>query len=75
MSLRQSAGSRLPSVSRAGAPTNRVLVGDCLEELAKLPNASVDFLELSRRNSTLAHPRTCSRAGSRRTAGNSNGVI
>jgi modification methylase len=36
MSLRQ----RGPS----GPPTNRVLVGDCLEELAKLPDASVDLV-------------------------------
>ena len=28
----------------AGLPTNRVLVGDCLEELAKLPAASVDLV-------------------------------
>jgi modification methylase len=28
----------------AGLPTNRVLVGDCLEELAKLPPASVDLV-------------------------------
>jgi modification methylase len=27
----------------AGAPTNRVLVGDCLEQLAGLPSASVDL--------------------------------
>jgi modification methylase len=36
MSLRQRA--------RAGLPVNRVLVGDCLEELAKLPDASVDLV-------------------------------
>src|SRR5882724_431220 len=28
----------------AGLPTSRVLVGDCLEELAKLPDASVDLV-------------------------------
>jgi modification methylase len=36
MSLRQ----RAP----AGLPTNRVLIGDCLEELARLPDASVDLV-------------------------------
>jgi modification methylase len=30
--------------ARAGLPINRVLVGDCLEELAKLPTASVDLI-------------------------------
>jgi modification methylase len=30
--------------ARAGLPVNRVLVGDCLEELAKLPTASVDLV-------------------------------
>jgi modification methylase len=30
--------------ARAGLPVNRVLVGDCLEELAKLPTASVDLI-------------------------------
>ena len=36
----------MSSASRgpAGLPTNRVLVGDCLEELAKLPDASVDLV-------------------------------
>src|SRR5215468_2281697 len=28
----------------AGPPTNRVIVGDCLEELAKLPDACVDLV-------------------------------
>jgi modification methylase len=30
--------------ARAGLPINRVLVGDCLEELARLPTASVDLI-------------------------------
>ena len=36
----------MSSVSRrpAGLPTNRVIVGDCLEQLAKLPSASVDLV-------------------------------
>jgi modification methylase len=36
MSLRQRA--------RAGLPVNRVLVGDCLEELARLPDQSIDLV-------------------------------
>jgi modification methylase len=44
MSLRQ----RAPKGLRVGLPgavaPNRVLVGDCLEELAKLPDASVDLV-------------------------------
>ena len=44
MSLRQ----RVPKGLRVGlpqaAPANRVLVGDCLEELARLPDASVDLV-------------------------------
>jgi len=48
MSLRQRARSRGP-ISLAGAlprdlPHNRVLIGDCLEELARLPAASVDLV-------------------------------
>src|SRR6478736_10183061 len=35
-----SSASRRP----AGLPTNRVIVGDCLEELSKLPDASVDLV-------------------------------
>src|SRR6478672_9905840 len=36
----------MSSASRgpAGLPTNRVIVGDCLEELTKLPSASVDLV-------------------------------
>src|SRR5260221_5136302 len=36
----------MSSASRgpAGLPANRVLVGDCLQELAKLPDASVDLV-------------------------------
>jgi len=44
MSLRQ----RVPKGLRVGlpqaVPANRVLVGDCLEELARLPDASVDLV-------------------------------
>ncbi|HEU4378934.1 MAG TPA: site-specific DNA-methyltransferase [Hyphomicrobiaceae bacterium] len=36
--------SSLRQRARAGLPINRVLVGDCLEELAKLPAASVDLV-------------------------------
>ncbi len=44
MSLRQRARAGLPVELRGGSPTNRVLVGDCLEELARLPAASVDLV-------------------------------
>ncbi len=36
--------SSLRQRARAASPINRVLVGDCLEELAKLPAASVDLV-------------------------------
>ncbi|KAB2919511.1 MAG: site-specific DNA-methyltransferase [Hyphomicrobiaceae bacterium] len=44
MSLRQRARAGLSAVPRGGVPVNRVLVGDCLEELAKLPAASIDLV-------------------------------
>ena len=36
--------SSLRQRARAGSSINRVIVGDCLEELAKLPDASVDLV-------------------------------
>jgi modification methylase len=46
MSLRQRTpkGLRVEFSSASALPSNRVLVGDCLEQLAKLPAASVDLV-------------------------------
>ena len=44
MSLRQRVPAGLRIQLREGLPANRVLVGDCLEELARLPSGSVDLV-------------------------------
>ena len=44
MSLRQRAPRGLRVALPGAVAPNRVLVGDCLEELAKLPAASVDLV-------------------------------
>jgi modification methylase len=44
MSLRQRVPKGLPVGLSQAVPANRVLVGGCLEELARLPDASVDLV-------------------------------
>ncbi len=44
MSLRQRSRAGLRPTPSTSPPVNRVLVGDCLEELAKLPDGSVDLV-------------------------------
>ena len=44
MSLRQRVPKGLRVALPQAVPANRVLVGDCLEELARLPDASVDLV-------------------------------
>src|SRR6201998_2577040 len=41
---RRGASVRTPRVSFESTPSSRVLVGDCVAELAKLPRASIDLV-------------------------------
>src|SRR4029077_20856871 len=41
---RRGASARAPRVSFESVATNRILIGDCIAELAKLPAASVDLV-------------------------------